>query len=180
MTAALTLYVDAAASCRWVPIARVALRVKQLPFVERALDLSSGDQHQPDFVARSLTATVPALEHDRRIITESLAITEYLAERFPFPAHPRLFPADLGERARARQLMLWLRSAAPGPDALLAMATRALGDRATVCSSWCIADSDLALALAQAHDAGAGLPAALAALVTREQLRVAGSATIPA
>ncbi|MCC6993741.1 MAG: glutathione S-transferase N-terminal domain-containing protein [Deltaproteobacteria bacterium] len=168
MTAALTLYVDRAGRCRWVDVARAALRAKQLPFSERALDLARGEQCDADFVARSLTATVPALEHAGRVITESLAIAEYLAESFPFPAHPRLFPADLGERARARQLMLWLRSAAPGPDALLAMATRALGDRATVCSSWCIADSDLALALAEAQAAGARLPAPLAALVARE------------
>ena len=164
MTATLTLHVDAAATCRWVPTARAALRIKQLPFSERALDLARGDQRQPDFVSRSLTATVPALEHDGRIITESLAIAEYLAECFPFPAHPRLFPPDLGERARARQLMLWLRCApeATRPDALVAMAERALGDRGTVASSWCIADTDLAYALAHAQAAGLELPASLA------------------
>jgi len=180
MTAALTLFVDAAATCRWVPIARAALHIKQLAFSERPLDLARGDHHTADFVARSLTASVPALEHDGRIITESLAIAEYLAENFPFPAHPRLFPADLGERARARQLMLWLRCAAPGPDALLTMATRALGDRPTVCSTYCIADSDLALALAQAAGDGVRLPAALAAMVAREQQRIGWSATIRA
>src|SRR5207253_4521599 len=42
---------------------------------------------------------------------ESVAIAEYLAETFPFPKYPvKLFPPDFKDRARARQLMMWIRS----------------------------------------------------------------------
>jgi glutathione S-transferase len=172
MAPELTLYVDAAGSCRWVMTAWVALCEKRLPFTERVLDLTRGEQRAAGYLARSLTGTVPALEHDGRLITESLAIAEYLAETFRYPDYPRLFAADLGERARLRQLMSWLRAAAPDAGELIRVAGLALaGGRATVCSEWSIADADLAFALAAARAGGATLPAALATFVEREHAR---------
>ena len=43
-------------------------------------------------------------------LAESSAIAEYLEEVLPAPAHARLLPADVKNRARARQVMAWLRS----------------------------------------------------------------------
>ena len=40
---------------------------------------------------------------------EFMAITEYLAETFPFPEHPRLVPADLRERGVCREVTSWVR-----------------------------------------------------------------------
>jgi glutathione S-transferase len=47
-------------------------------------------------------------------IAESQAIVEYLEEAFPAPTWPRLLPEEIGARARARQLMSWLRSSYEG------------------------------------------------------------------
>ena len=43
-------------------------------------------------------------------LSESSAIVEYLEEAYPPPAYPRLLPSELQARARARQVMAWVRS----------------------------------------------------------------------
>jgi len=88
----------------------VALREKSLPFEVATLDLDRGEQRAPRFRDRSLTARIPALDHDGLMLTESLAIIEYLDERFPAPGWRSLLPATTVQRARARQLLGWLRS----------------------------------------------------------------------
>src|SRR5215475_12865675 len=54
-------------------------------------------------------ARIPALQHGDFWLTESLAIAEYLEEAFPPPVWARLLPADPRARARARQIMAWIR-----------------------------------------------------------------------
>lgn len=88
----------------------VALREKGLPFEMRAVALQQGAQHEPAFVATSLTARVPVLEDGGLSLSESSAIVEYLEEAYPPPAYRRLLPGDLHARARARQVMAWVRS----------------------------------------------------------------------
>ncbi len=85
----------------------VALREKGLAFEEKAVALDAKEQHAPAFRDRSLTAKVPALTHGDFWLTESSAIVEYLDEVFP---GPRLLPQEPPARARARQIMAWLRS----------------------------------------------------------------------
>ncbi len=88
----------------------VALREKRLPFDTRIVALHRGEHREPGYVASSLTARVPTLVDGTLSISESSAIVEYLEDKYPAPAHPRVLPADLGQRARARQLMAWVRS----------------------------------------------------------------------
>lgn len=88
----------------------VALREKHLPFQMRLIALHRGAQHEPAYVGASLTARVPALVDGTLSISESSAIVEYLDDKFPAPEHPLALPADLGQRARARQVMAWVRS----------------------------------------------------------------------
>jgi len=88
----------------------VALREKGLPFEMRVVSLQQGAQHEPAFVATSLTARVPVLEDGDLSLSESSAIVEYLEEAYPPPVYPRLLPSDLQARARARQVMAWVRS----------------------------------------------------------------------
>src|SRR5262245_12385449 len=88
----------------------VALKEKGLAFEEQELDLQTGEQRSGDFPVRSLTARVPTLDVDGFVLSESLAIVEYLEERFSPPAHPRVLPEGREERARARQVLGWLRS----------------------------------------------------------------------
>ena len=107
MTDPIILYAEELWDSPYVFSVFVALHEKRLPFVERVLELQRGEQRTHEFRARSLTARVPCIEHGDFSLSESLAIHEYLDEIFP---EPRLFPAGVRERARARQILGWLRS----------------------------------------------------------------------
>ena len=66
--------------------------------------IRDGGQHNaPAYRALNPQALVPTLEHDGRIITQSLAIIEYLDEIHP---EPPLLPGDAGRRARIRAFAL--------------------------------------------------------------------------
>lgn len=88
----------------------VALREKQLPFEVRSIALHTGEHHAPAFAERSLTSRVPVLVDGDVTLSESSAIVEYLEDAYPAPGHARVLPADVPSRARARQVMAWLRS----------------------------------------------------------------------
>jgi glutathione S-transferase len=88
----------------------VALREKKAPFDLVEVDLAHGAHRQPDYVAASVTARIPSLDHRGFRLAESSAIAEYLEEVLPPPQFPRLFPAAVRDRARARQVMAWMRS----------------------------------------------------------------------
>lgn len=190
-TEKLTLYSDSFRDSPFVFTAFVALREKGLDFDLLDIDLRAGQHRQPDYVARSLTGKVPVLCHSDFWLSESMAIAEYLAETFPFPDHPRIFPANLQERARCRQVMMWLRTdllalRKERPTSLIFYPhTRAellpLSDEAQrraeelvrlagqlippgqrqLFDSWCIADADLMLALQRLAATGYQLPAPL-------------------
>jgi glutathione S-transferase len=85
----------------------VALREKNAKFTEKAVALDKREQHEASFRDKSLTAKVPALSHGDFWLSESSAIVEYLDETLP---GRKLLPVDPRERARARQIMSWLRS----------------------------------------------------------------------
>jgi len=84
---------------------RIALALKGLPYDYLAVHLlkDGGQQLQPDFRRLSPAALVPVLEDDGHVLTQSLAIIEYLEETRPQPA---LLPASPAERARVRALAL--------------------------------------------------------------------------
>jgi maleylpyruvate isomerase len=86
---------------------RVALGLKRLPFEYAAVHLiqSGGQQHRPEFVAKNPASQVPVLEltEDGETVrlVQSMAIIEYLDERFP---EPPLLPASAKDRAHVRAL----------------------------------------------------------------------------
>ena len=82
---------------------RVALHLKDLEFEEVEHDLLSGEQFDPDFLALNPNAAVPALEVEGRVLTQSLAILDWLDSR---PGGPPLWPADPFARAEAMALAL--------------------------------------------------------------------------
>jgi len=82
---------------------RTALALKGLAWEAVARDLRKGGQSAPDYLALNPQALVPALEVEGAVLTQSLAICEYLEERWP---QPPLLPADLVERARVRAFAL--------------------------------------------------------------------------
>lgn len=82
---------------------RIGLSIKGLPYRRRPLSLSrdGGEQHAAGYRALNPQGLVPTLLDDDFVLTESLAILEYLDERHP---RPPLLPADPKRRARVRQL----------------------------------------------------------------------------
>jgi len=84
---------------------RIALNLKQLPYETVPVHLlrAGGEQHQQSFVARSPAHLVPVLEEGATVLTQSLAIMEYLEETHP---QPPLLPTAAAERAHVRALAL--------------------------------------------------------------------------
>ena len=84
---------------------RIGLQLKGLAFDYVPVDLSKvdGGQHSPGYAALNPQHLVPTLVDGDTVIGQSLAILEYLEERFPFPP---LLPAGHAARARARQIAL--------------------------------------------------------------------------
>lgn len=81
---------------------RAALNLKGLDYDYVAYQLRRGDTRRPDFLALNPAGLVPALEReDGTVLTQSLAIIEWLEETRPQPA---LLPADADGRARVRSL----------------------------------------------------------------------------
>jgi maleylacetoacetate isomerase len=84
---------------------RIALAVKGLTYesVPRHLLRDGGQHRQADYLATNPQGLIPALEHDGHVVTQSLAICEYLDEVFP---QPPLLPADPRGRAAVRAMAL--------------------------------------------------------------------------
>lgn len=80
---------------------RIALNLKGLPWEPVAVCLARGEQNAPDYRAVHPAALVPALDIGDAVLTQSLAIIEYLEETYPQPA---LLPADPLGRARVRAI----------------------------------------------------------------------------
>jgi maleylacetoacetate isomerase len=82
---------------------RIALSLKRVAYdaVPIHLAKSGGEQRGPEFLAINPQGLVPALDLDGTVLTQSLAIIEYLDNRYP---EPRLIPADPVDRARVQSL----------------------------------------------------------------------------
>ncbi len=81
---------------------RVALKLKGVAYREIPVDIDAGEQRSPEFLARNPMGAVPALvEGELPPLTQSLALLEFIEERFP---EPPLLPADARGRARVRSL----------------------------------------------------------------------------
>ena len=201
----LTLYVDAFWTSPYALSAFVALTEKGLPFSIEELGLHRRDHHVPTYREGSLTGRVPALRHGDYWLSESSAIAEYLEDAFPAPGHAPLFPDDLQERGRARQIMAWLRSdlmpireerststifyertkkplSAAGEQAaetLLRVASQLVPDGGTTLfTHWCHADTDLGLMLQRLNLNGHVLPPKLQAYAETQWQRPSSSAFI--
>jgi glutathione S-transferase len=107
---ALLLHADTNWTSPYVFSCFVALRAKRLAFEVREVALDRGAQWEPAYATQSLTARVPMLVDGDFALSESSAIDEYLEEAYPPPEHTRILPDGVHERARARQVMAWLRS----------------------------------------------------------------------
>ena len=82
---------------------RIALNLKGLAYEPAFVHLAKGEHRKPEYGALNPQALVPTLEDAGRLLTQSLAIMEYLEETHP---QPPLLPKDPFARARARSLAL--------------------------------------------------------------------------
>lgn len=97
----LTLYTYFLSSCAYR--VRIALTLKGIDYQSRFIHLSKdgGENWKPDYLQINPQGLVPSLVDGRHLLTQSLAIIEYLEEGYPDPA---LLPADIYDRARVRAL----------------------------------------------------------------------------
>ena len=82
---------------------RIALNLKGVDYEQRSINLAAGEQRSEAFRAHNPQGFVPALEIDGRVLTQSLAICDYLDANFdvnPFVS------SDPAERAHILALAL--------------------------------------------------------------------------
>jgi len=84
---------------------RIALALKDLDYEYASVHLvqGGGQQFAPAFRAMNPAALVPVLDDEGTILTQSLAIIEYLDETRP---QPPFLPTDAAGRARVRAIAL--------------------------------------------------------------------------
>ncbi|ODV09531.1 MAG: maleylacetoacetate isomerase [Rubrivivax sp. SCN 70-15] len=82
---------------------RIALALKGLDYDYRAVHLARNEQFNESYAAVSAARLVPLLRDGDAVLTQSLAIIEYLDETHP---EPPLLPPDAAGRARVRALAL--------------------------------------------------------------------------
>lgn len=81
---------------------RIALNLKGIAYDEVSINLLTGAQHSDEYKRVNPQGVVPALiDGDAPVLFQSLAILEYLDEKYPQPA---LLPGSIGDRARVRGL----------------------------------------------------------------------------
>lgn len=85
---------------------RYALHAKGVAFEEHKLDLFSGDQLRPDYLAINPNGVVPTLVHAGQPVTDSAVILEYLEDILPEVAPMR--PAAPIAVARMRAMMRFI------------------------------------------------------------------------
>ena len=165
------LFVDSKFVSPYALSAFVALRVKRLDFELETIELTTQQNLADNFFKTSATSRVPTLVDGNFSISESSAIAEYLEELQPTP---NLYPQNIQDRAKARQIQAWLRSdllalrqdrptevifykpitseltpaGKVASEKLIKTASFLLsGEKANLFGSWSIADVDLALML---------------------------------
>jgi glutathione S-transferase len=174
----------------------VTLREKGLPFEVVTVALERHAQHDPAYRDRSITGRVPALDDGGFWLAESHAIVEYLDDAYPDT--PRALPAGVRDRARARQILGWIRSdllalrearpttsmfyehlAGPLPEAARAAADKLLrvagllvpAGATSLFGAWSVADADLAFMLHRLLLNGEEVPPGLRAFAEAQWAR---------
>jgi maleylacetoacetate isomerase len=84
---------------------RIALNLKGVAYDSVPIHLrrGGGEQLQPAYTGINPQALVPTLDDGGKILTQSLAIIEYLEEKYPVPP---LLPSDPADRALVRSMGL--------------------------------------------------------------------------
>ena len=83
---------------------RWTLQELGVPFDAEVVDLAAGEHRRPAFLKLNPAAKLPVLVDGDVVLTESVAIVLYLAEKHP---EKRLLPADAAQRAQAYRWLLF-------------------------------------------------------------------------
>jgi maleylpyruvate isomerase len=75
---------------------RIALNLKAIPYELLARDLTAGEHRTKEYLVTNPQGLVPALEHEGKVFTQSLAIIEYLDS---VVEKPRMLPEEPLARA---------------------------------------------------------------------------------
>ena len=84
--------------------ARWTLQELGVDFEPVTVNLVAGEHRRPEFLKINPAGRIPVLVDGDLTLTESVAIVQYLAEKFP---EGRLLPDDLAERARVYRWLLF-------------------------------------------------------------------------
>ncbi len=80
---------------------RIALNLKGLPYEHASINLLKGEEASESYHETNPQNLVPTLEHAGQILTQSMAICEFLDETHP---EPSILPGTALERAQIRAL----------------------------------------------------------------------------
>jgi glutathione S-transferase len=141
---ALTLVIGNKNYSSWSMRPWLALKVANLAFDEVTIPLYTGDADKQRILKFSRSGKVPVLVDGDVTIWDSLAIIEYIAERFP---EARLWPEDRASRAHARSVSAEMHSGFAAlrnecgmnlhrPVGAKALSTDARADIARIRQSW--------------------------------------------
>ncbi|GMT21284.1 hypothetical protein PFISCL1PPCAC_12581 [Pristionchus fissidentatus] len=95
----LALYTIYRSSAAWR--VRIALNLKGLKYESRPVDWNG--ESMKEVLSLNPAARIPVLVHNGKVLTESLAIVEYINETFP---GPKFLPTDAYKRHQSRAIAL--------------------------------------------------------------------------
>ncbi|CAK6983488.1 glutathione S-transferase theta-3-like [Scomber scombrus] len=78
-----------------------------IPFEFKLISLTAGQQHSEEFGKVSMMKKVPAMKDGSFVLTESVAILKYMAQKHVSTVADHWYPADLQKRARVNEYMSW-------------------------------------------------------------------------
>jgi len=81
------------------------LNMNKVPYVERPVAMRKGHHHSDEFKKINPFHAVPAMEDDGFTLTESIAISKYVINKFNLPDH--WFPKDLKKQAKVEEYLHW-------------------------------------------------------------------------
>lgn len=82
---------------------RIALNLKGVAYESAFTHLRAGEHRTPGFLATNPQGLIPVLDDNGVVLSQSVAIIEYLNDKYP---EPPLLPTDPVARARVRSLAL--------------------------------------------------------------------------
>jgi maleylacetoacetate isomerase len=81
---------------------RIALNLKKIPYESIPISLLKREQYSDNYQKINPMASVPTWKDEHIVLTQSLAILEYLEEQYP--KSPKIFPTDIIQKAKAREI----------------------------------------------------------------------------